>query len=52
MVVGNNLRLLMICKCSSGGSCMREGIFVLVCLGLQWRRWQFGLDDIEVENFC
>ena len=33
MVVGNGFRFLTICKCSSWGSCMREGIFsASVCL--------------------
>ncbi len=32
MAEGNGLRCSMICKCSSWGSCMREGIFASVCL--------------------
>ena len=31
MVVGKGLRFLMICKCSSWGRCMRDGIF---CFGV------------------
>lgn len=45
IVVGNDLRLLMICKCSSGGNCIREGMFVSVCLG-------WGALEVEEMAIC
>ena len=55
MVVGNSLRFLMICKCSSWGSCMREGIFALVCLrmgGLEDGKGILSFINSAIENRC
>lgn len=46
MVEGNALRFLMICRCSSCGSCMREDIFALACL------WIGGLEVERMAFYC
>lgn len=44
MVAGNGFRFLMICMCSYGGSCVREGMVTLVCL----RKGGLGVEEMAL----